>query len=70
MINASGDGIDSNGSLYMDGGTVLVNGPTNNGNGPLDHDRMAEITGGTLVAAGSSGMARTSPTLPPRTHCW
>ena len=58
VINASGDGIDSNGSLYVDGGTVLVNGPTNNGNGPLDYDRVAEITGGTLVVAGSFGMAQ------------
>ncbi len=57
-INASGDGIDSNGSLYVDGGTVLVNGPTNNGNGPLDYNGIAEITGGTFTAAGSSGMAQ------------
>lgn len=58
VINANGDGIDANGSLYIDGGTVLVNGPTNNGNGPLDYDGVAEITGGTIVAAGSSGMVQ------------
>lgn len=58
VVNANGDGIDSNGSLYMDGGTVLVNGPTNNGNGPLDYNGVAEIAGGTFVAAGSSGMAQ------------
>lgn len=58
VVNANGDGIDANGSLYVDGGTVLVNGPTNNGNGSLDYDRVAEVTGGTLVAAGSSGMAQ------------
>ncbi len=58
-INADGDGIDSNGSLYVDGGTVLVNGPTNDGNGPLDYTGTAEITGGTFVAVGSSGMAQT-----------
>ncbi len=57
-INASGDGIDSNGSLFVDGGTVLVNGPTNNGNGPLDYNGVAEITGGNLAVAGSSGMAQ------------
>lgn len=58
VVNAAGDGLDANGSLYVDGGTVLVNGPTNNGNGALDYDNVAEITGGTLVAAGSSGMAQ------------
>ena len=58
MVNSTGDGLDANGALYVDGGTVLVNGPTENGNGPLDYDGVAEITGGTLVAAGSSGMAQ------------
>ena len=57
-IDASGDGIDSNGSIYMTAGTVIVNGPTNNGNGALDYDGIFEITGGTLIAAGSSGMAQ------------
>jgi len=57
-VDAEGDGLDSNGSLYIDGGTIIVNGPTNNGNGPLDYNGTAEITGGILVAAGSSGMAQ------------
>lgn len=39
------------------GGTILVCGPTGNGNGALDYDGSCEITGGILVAAGSSGMA-------------
>lgn len=57
-IDAAGDGIDSNGALYFEGGTVLVNGPTNNGNGALDYQTSCSITGGILVAAGSSGMAQ------------
>jgi len=57
-INASGDGIDSNGSIYMKDGTVIVNGPTNDGNGALDYDGTFEIKGGTVIAAGSSGMAQ------------
>jgi hypothetical protein len=57
-INASGDGIDSNGSLYISGGTTFVSGPTNNGNGALDYNGNAEITGGTVIAAGSTGMAQ------------
>jgi hypothetical protein len=57
-INASGDGLDSNGSVYMTDGTVVVSGPTNDGNGPLDYNGEFEMTGGFLVAAGSSGMAQ------------
>lgn len=57
-VDASGDGIDANGSINMVGGTVLVDGPTNNGNGSLDYDETFDISGGTLVAAGSAGMAQ------------
>ncbi|MGN7414785.1 carbohydrate-binding domain-containing protein [Paenibacillus sp. SAF-068] len=57
-VNAGGDGLDSNGSINMTGGTVIVNGPTDNGNGALDYDGTFEISGGYLVAAGSSGMAQ------------
>ena len=57
-VNAAGDGIDSNGNLYVTGGTVYVEGPTDNGNGALDYDGTAYITGGTVVALGSSGMAQ------------
>lgn len=55
-VNADGDGLDSNGSIKMSGGTVHVDGPTNNGNGALDYNGTFEITGGELVAVGSSGM--------------
>lgn len=57
-VNASGDGLDVNGSMYISGGTILVSGPTDNGNGALDYDGVFEITGGILVAAGSTGMAQ------------
>jgi hypothetical protein len=52
-----GDGLDSNGSAVMTDGTVLVNGPTGNGNGALDYNGTFEISGGVLAAAGSAGMA-------------
>ena len=58
-IDASGDGIDANGDIKLSGGTVLVDGPTSNFNGTLDYDGTFDISGGTLVAAGSSGMAQT-----------
>lgn len=57
-LDSSGDGLDSNGDLNIDGGTIIVNGPTNNGNGPLDYNGTSNITGGILVAVGSSGMAQ------------
>jgi hypothetical protein len=60
-IDALGDGIDSNGSIAMTDGVVLVNGPTANDNGALDHSSFP-MTGGFLVAAGSSGMAQTTST--------
>ena len=59
-INASGDGLDSNGNMFVTGGTTIVEGPTDNGNGPLDvgdNGNYASVTGGTLLAIGSSGMA-------------
>ncbi|MFJ5763556.1 carbohydrate-binding domain-containing protein [Neobacillus sp. NPDC093182] len=55
-VNAAGDGLDSNGSIQMTAGTVLVNGPTTSGNGSLDYDQSFEMTGGFLIAAGSAGM--------------
>lgn len=61
-VNAAGDGIDVNGSAYMTGGTVLVSGPTNNGNAALDYDGVFEVSGGTLLVAGSSGMAQAPST--------
>jgi len=57
-INAGGDGIDSNGSVKMTGGTAKVDGPTSNNNGAIDYVGGFEISGGTLLAAGSSGMAQ------------
>lgn len=57
-VNASGDGLDSNGDLYVTGGEVYVSGPTSDGDSAIDYDGTASITGGVLVAAGSSGMAQ------------
>lgn len=55
-VNSTGDGLDSNNSISITGGYITVDGPTNNGNGALDHDGNMTISGGTLIAAGSSGM--------------
>lgn len=55
-INSYGDGIDSNNSVWMTGGIVYISGPVENMNGAIDYDKLFEMTGGYLVAVGSSGM--------------
>ena len=57
-INASGDGVDSNGNLDISGGQVYVSGPSDNGNGALDYNGEATISGGIFAASGASGMAQ------------
>ena len=61
FIDAKGDGLDSNGIIEMTDGEVYVVGPSGNGNGTFDYGSSFAVTGGKLVAIGSSGMA-TSPT--------
>lgn len=56
-MTVNGDGLDANGSLEVSGGTVYIYGPTGSGNGSLDYDQGGIIMGGTVIAAGSSGMA-------------
>lgn len=58
-VNASGDGVDSNGYIYFNGGTVTVDGPTNNGDGALDSEYGIIMSGGEVIAVGASGMAET-----------
>lgn len=55
-LNASADGIDSNGDLYMEGGVVYLTSSETGGDGSLDYNGSASLTGGTMAAAGSSGM--------------
>lgn len=56
-ISAEGDGVDSNGDLTVTGGTLLIDGPSNGGNGALDYDGTGTITGGTAIALDQPGMA-------------
>lgn len=55
-VSADGDGLDSNGGLFVTGGTTIVYGPTSDGDSALDYDGSAIVTGGTLAAIGSAGM--------------
>lgn len=59
-INASGDGIDANGTLSITGGHTTVCGPTRGDTAILDYDVSGVISGGTFVGTGASGgMAQT-----------
>lgn len=57
-INASGDGLDANGTFDMTGGYVIVDGPSNSGNGAFDYGTSCNMTGGFILAVGASGMAQ------------
>ncbi|MDE6232714.1 MAG: carbohydrate-binding domain-containing protein [Lachnospiraceae bacterium] len=62
-IDAEGDGIDSNGSVYINGGDITVNGSSNGGNSAIDYglENRGEcaVSGGKIVATGYSNMAET-----------
>ncbi len=57
-INASGDGIDANGTLEITGGYTVVVGPTQGDTATLDYDISAVISGGTFIGTGASSMAQ------------
>lgn len=58
-VNAGGDGLDANGNITMNGGTLVVFGPTGGGNGVLDFGGSFVINGGVLLAVGTTEMAQT-----------
>lgn len=58
VLDASGDGVDSNGSVEITGGVLLVSGPTSDGDGAFDYDNSATVSGGTVIMVGSAGMAQ------------
>jgi hypothetical protein len=58
-IDSGGDGIDSNGYIEMSNGVLIINGPLSNMNAAIDYGGGSfTLTGGTLVAVGSAGMAQ------------
>ncbi|WP_166851120.1 carbohydrate-binding domain-containing protein [Isoptericola sp. BMS4] len=56
-VDADGDGLDSNGVTVVSGGDIVIEGPTNGGNGALDSAGGLDVSGGSLLAVGASGMA-------------
>lgn len=59
LVDAEGDGLDSNGTILISGGVVTVYGPTNGGNAGLDADDGILVTGGTLFVTSALGMIET-----------
>ncbi|MCR2783624.1 MULTISPECIES: carbohydrate-binding domain-containing protein [unclassified Microbacterium] len=58
VVDAGGDGLDANGPIEITGGTVIVHGPTADGNGAIDADGGVTVSSGTLLALGPAGMAQ------------
>ncbi len=59
LVNAQGDGVDSNGSFLFSGGKLVVSGSTNGMNSALDADGNIIVNGGSLFATGALGMVET-----------
>ena len=56
-VNCSGDGLDSNGGLYLYGGTQAVFSMQSGGdNSALDADGTVSVDGATIFTAGTTGM--------------
>jgi len=51
-LNTMADGIDSNGDLYIEGGTLYLTGPESRGDGILDYNGAAYLSGGSGVCGG------------------
>lgn len=56
-IQASGDGLDANGTLEITGGHTTICGPSQGDTSTLDYDVSGIITGGTFIGTGGSMMA-------------
>ncbi len=63
IVNTTGndaDGLDSNGSIYIDGGSIFISLPGGNTNNAIDYGGESNgeciVTGGTIIGFGGSGM--------------
>ncbi len=61
-VNSNGDGFDSNRSIYITDGIIIIEGASNSVNGALDKgdsdDCVLSISGGTVLAVGAADMAK------------
>ena len=58
---ASGDPLDSNGSITMKGGTVIIHGPARQPEVPIDYNGTFNLNGGFLVASGIASNMTQAP---------
>ncbi|MDR1836336.1 MAG: carbohydrate-binding domain-containing protein [Treponema sp.] len=58
------DGIDSNGNVFIEGGTIKISGPSQMMEGAIDFDGNLLVTGGELITAGSVLGASQNSTQP------
>jgi len=58
-VNGKGDGLDSNGTINFNSGTVLVLGPTSGADSAIDADSKIAFNGSFVLAIGASGMTET-----------
>ncbi|MCR5099143.1 MAG: carbohydrate-binding domain-containing protein [Lachnospiraceae bacterium] len=62
QYTSSGDGIDCNGSMDLEGGTTLVYGQSSGDNSPLDMDGTVTLgSDATVLAAGCNSMGECAP---------
>ena len=61
LNSSSGDGLDSNGSIVMKDGTVIIHGPSNQPEVMIDYNGTFNISGGLLVSSGSSSNMTQAP---------
>ena len=58
---SAGDPLDSNGSILMTGGNVVVHGPSSSPEVAIDYNGSFNVSGGFLIAAGPSSQMLQSP---------
>lgn len=62
VLNSStGDPLDSNGSIEMTGGTVIIHGPSSQPEVAIDYNGSFNISGGFIVASGSGSNMTQAP---------
>ena len=63
-LSASHDGIDSNGNIFVEGGSIKINGPSMGMEGAIDLDGSMIVSGGEFITAGSVLSASQDSTQP------
>ena len=63
-LYAAHDGIDANGNVFLEGGSVKISGPSQGMEGAIDFDGSMTVKGGELITAGSVISASENSTQP------